>query len=142
MNTFKLAHDYRAVVLDVYDGDTFTVDIDLGFGVWLRNQKIRLYGVNTPEIRTKDKQEKIKGYKVRDYIRTQLLDKVVILRTYKKNKGKFGRWLCTIFYKEKGIIKNLGVDLIDKKLADSFMLDPNDNFMFADTILNKHGELE
>lgn len=41
-------YEYRAFVRKVYDGDTITVDIDLGFEVLLKNQKLRLYGINTP----------------------------------------------------------------------------------------------
>ena len=44
-------YEYRATVISVYDGDTITVDIDLGFGIVLRKQKLRLYGLNTPEVR-------------------------------------------------------------------------------------------
>lgn len=43
-------YEYKAQVVSVYDGDTLTVDIDLGFEVWLRKQKIRLAGIDTPEI--------------------------------------------------------------------------------------------
>ena len=45
----------------VVDGDTVDVDIDLGFGVWMRNQRIRMYGIDTPESRTSDKVEKVYG---------------------------------------------------------------------------------
>ena len=43
-------YEYKAQVVSVYDGETLTVDIDLGFEVWLRKQKIRLAGIDTPEI--------------------------------------------------------------------------------------------
>ena len=43
------------------DGDTVDVDIDLGFGVWLRKQRIRMYGIDTPESRTSDDIEKVYG---------------------------------------------------------------------------------
>ena len=48
---------YKAEVVSVYDGDTITVDIDLGFNVVLRKQKIRLGGINTPEIRGEEREE-------------------------------------------------------------------------------------
>ena len=44
--------EYKCKVTNVVDGDTVDVDIDLGFGVWLRDQRIRLYGIDTPESRT------------------------------------------------------------------------------------------
>ena len=46
-----MKYNYRAIVKSVHDGDTFTVDIDLGFGVWLKDQNIRLYGINAPEVK-------------------------------------------------------------------------------------------
>ena len=54
-------HEYKCKLVKVVDGDTIDVDIDLGFGVWLRNQRIRMYGIDTPESRTSDKVEKIYG---------------------------------------------------------------------------------
>ena len=50
-----------AELLKVIDGDTIEVDFDLGFGVWLRNQRIRLNGIDTPESRTANKEEKVRG---------------------------------------------------------------------------------
>ncbi len=50
-------YEYKAVVTRVVDGDTVDVDIDLGFNVWLKKQRIRLYGLDTPESRTSDKVE-------------------------------------------------------------------------------------
>ena len=52
-------YEYRAKLLRVIDGDTVDVDIDLGFGVWMHKERIRLYGIDTPESRTRDKVEKI-----------------------------------------------------------------------------------
>ena len=45
-------YQYKVSVSRVVDGDTVDVDVDLGFGVWLRNERVRLAGVDTPEIRT------------------------------------------------------------------------------------------
>ena len=53
--------EYKCKLLRVIDGDTVDVDIDLGFGVWLRKQRIRLYGIDTPESRTRDLEEKKYG---------------------------------------------------------------------------------
>ena len=50
-------YTYSCKILRVVDGDTVDVDIDLGFGVWMVKQRIRLYGVDTPESRTRDKEE-------------------------------------------------------------------------------------
>ena len=54
-------YEYKCKLVKVVDGDTIDVDIDLGFGVWMRNQRIRLYGIDTPESRTSDKVEKVFG---------------------------------------------------------------------------------
>ena len=86
---------YNAHVIKVYDGDTITVDIDLGLGVWLRGQKIRLAGIDTPEMRGDEKEE---GRKVRDILRDMLLDEGVTIKTYKDKRGKYGRWLADVYY--------------------------------------------
>ena len=52
-------YEYSCKIVKVIDGDTADVDIDLGFGVWLKKQRIRFYGIDTPESRTSDKVEKI-----------------------------------------------------------------------------------
>ena len=54
-------HEYKVEVLRVVDGDTVDVDIDLGFSTWLKKQRIRLYGIDTPESRTRDLEEKKYG---------------------------------------------------------------------------------
>jgi len=85
---------YIAEVVKVYDGDTCTCVVDLGFKLSARI-KVRLVGIDTPEIRTKDLEEKKKGYETRDWLREKILGKKVMLHTAKK--GKFGRWLGTIW---------------------------------------------
>ena len=90
-------HYYKAYVLDVYDGDTITIDINLGLGVVLAKQKIRLYGINTPEIRGGTPEEKARGFAARDYLRAVILNKAIILETHKDKSGKYGRLLGTIW---------------------------------------------
>lgn len=90
-------YEYRAYVKKVYDGDTITVDIDLGFGVLLKNQKIRLYGINTPEVRGESKEL---GKKVRDLVRQRILETWVIIKTKKDKKGKYGRYLAIVYEPE------------------------------------------
>lgn len=85
---------YRAKVIDVYDGDTVTVDIDLGFGMWMRGQKVRLHGIDAPELRGDELTE---GRESRDYLSLLVLDNVVMLRSYKDKSGKYGRWLADLF---------------------------------------------
>ena len=54
-------YEYRCKIVKVIDGDTVDVDIDLGFGVWLHKERVRLYGIDTPESRTRDLEEKKYG---------------------------------------------------------------------------------
>ena len=51
-------YEYRCKIVKIIDGDTVDVDIDLGFGVWMHKERIRLYGIDTPESRTRDLEEK------------------------------------------------------------------------------------
>ena len=85
---------YRAKVVSVYDGDTITVLADMGMSLFARI-KVRLLGINTPEIRTKDADEKRRGLEARDYLREQILNQEVILHTVKR--GKYGRWLGEVW---------------------------------------------
>lgn len=89
-------YEYNAHVVKVYDGDTITVDIDLGLGVWLRGQKIRLAGINTPELKG-DKREY--GLASRDALRESILDKDIRLKTYKDKQGKYGRWIADVYFR-------------------------------------------
>lgn len=87
-------HEYKATMLRIVDGDTVDVDIDLGFGVWLRRQRIRLYGMDTPESRTRDLEEKHYGNLAKNFIKDRLpVGTVFKIRTEKDSKGKFGRIL-------------------------------------------------
>ena len=54
-------YEYKVRIVKVVDGDTVDVEIDLGFDVWLKNQRVRLYGIDTPESRTRDLEEKKYG---------------------------------------------------------------------------------
>ena len=60
--------EYKCKLLRVIDGDTVDVDIDLGFGVWLRKQRIRMYGIDTPESRTRDLEEKKYGLAAKEFL--------------------------------------------------------------------------
>ena len=94
-------YEYRATVVKVYDGDTITVDFDLGFGVVLKNQKIRLYGINTPEVRGDSRED---GLKSRDALREKILGKTVTIKTVKNNKkGKYGRWLGMVYAEAENV---------------------------------------
>ncbi|HBX69881.1 MAG TPA: nuclease [Chloroflexi bacterium] len=85
---------YRAIITDVYDGDTCTVDIDLGLNTWVRGEKLRLYRINAPELRGSERPE---GLKSRDFLREQIDGKNVIIQTIKDQREKYGRFLAEIW---------------------------------------------
>jgi len=85
-------YEYSARIRRVVDGDTVDVDIDLGFGVILSNQRIRLYGIDTPESRTRDPIEKVFGKMAGSFLKDKLGERCT-LRTRMDGKGKFGRIL-------------------------------------------------
>jgi micrococcal nuclease len=90
---------YRANVVDVYDGDTITVDVDLGFYIWLHKQQFQLHGINAPEVTGI---EKAKGDKARDFLRDKILGKQVIIQSIKntkeeEQKEKYGEFLAIVW---------------------------------------------
>lgn len=85
---------YRAHVVDVHDGDTITVDVDLGFSMALKRLKVRLSGLDTAEITSKDHVIKEQAIKARDWLRLQILNKDVFLES--GGLDKYGRWLGRI----------------------------------------------
>ena len=104
-------YEYNARVTEVYDGDTITVSFDLGLNIWSLDQKIRLYGIDTPEMRG---DEKASGTVVRDYVRSRILGRRIRIKTFKDKTGKYGRWLGLIFI--DGM--NLNEELIEKGYAE------------------------
>ena len=103
-------YEYPCKIIRVIDGDTVDVDIDLGFAVWLKKQRIRLYGVDTPESRTSDKEEKKYGLKAKAFVVQHLPQgSKQVLRTRLDKKGKFGRILGE-FVIDKTTINDLLVD--------------------------------
>ena len=99
--------EYRAKVKRVIDGDTVDVDVDLGFGIWQNNERVRIMGIDTPESRTRNKIEKKFGLAAKERLKS-LLGKTTVLQTTinKKGvdmKGKFGRVLGDFLLKNKKI---------------------------------------
>ena len=88
-------YEYKVNILKVVDGDTVDVDIDLGFGVWLRNERVRLAGIDTPETRTSDAIEKVFGQAAKDRLSSLLGAEAILISRISKSgdnvKGKFGR---------------------------------------------------
>ena len=83
---------FRATVIKIVDGDTVDVDVDLGWNISVVNQRIRLYGVDCPESRTRNLEEKKYGLLAKKFVEEFLkVGSVVTLRTLEK--GKYGRYL-------------------------------------------------
>lgn len=107
-------YNYRALVTGVYDGDTITVDIDLGMGVWLKKQKIRLYGIDAPETMGEEREQ---GIIAREWLRDKILSKEIVLETIKDHKGKYGRWLGNVWLEEDVNYENINQLLVENGFA-------------------------
>jgi micrococcal nuclease len=105
-------YNYKAKIIDVYDGDTVTAIVDLGF-LHFQEMKLRLYGIDTPELRGDEKEA---GIVVRDLVREMILNKDVEIHSYKDKQGKYGRYLANI------IVDGLDVNrwLVDNGHAKSY----------------------
>jgi micrococcal nuclease len=90
-------YEYRATIVKIIDGDTVDVDIDLGFNVVLRDERVRIAGIDTPESRTRDLEEKKFGlaakYRVKELLGKTCTLKTQINKSGEDMKGKFGRIL-------------------------------------------------
>ncbi len=87
-------HEYNCTIRRVVDGDTVDVDIDLGFDMWIHNERVRLFGIDTPESRTRDLEEKKAGLFAKDVVLHYLPEgSKQVLRTHKDKVGKYGRVL-------------------------------------------------
>jgi len=87
-------YHYRARVVAVYDGDTCTVDIDLGLRTWIHAEKLRLARINAPELTGA---EKPSGLASRDFLRSLIDGKEIYIQTLKDKQEKYGRYLAEIF---------------------------------------------
>ena len=108
-------YEYNCTITRVVDGDTVDVDVDLGWDTWRRGERIRLYGIDTPECRTRDDEEKAAGLLAKKFVEQMLH----VGETYKletREKGKFGRYL--------GVIKIAGDLTINTALVTEHLAVP------------------
>jgi len=90
-------NEYDVHLIKVVDGDTVDVDIDLGFGICLKDERVRIMGIDTPESRTSDRVEKLFGIAAKNRLKELLEKDAKLITTEDKDgedmKGKFGRVL-------------------------------------------------
>jgi endonuclease YncB( thermonuclease family) len=106
-------YEYNCKIVRVIDGDSIIIDIDLGFSHWIHGESIRLYGVDTPECRTRDAEEKAAGLLAKEFVEEALH----VGGTYTPNtreKGKFGRYLGVIMLSDK---TSINAALVSEHLA-------------------------
>jgi micrococcal nuclease len=108
-------YHYKARVVSVYDGDTCTVDIDLGLHTWMIGEKLRLNRINAPEVSGTERPE---GLKSRDFLRSKIEGKEILLETIKDKQEKYGRYLAEIWLEEKeGEFTNINDLMVKEKFA-------------------------
>ena len=113
-------YEYRCKLIKVIDGDTIDLDIDLGFGVWMKNQRIRMYGIDTPESRTRDLEEKKYGLNAKAFLIEMLDDSQLILKTHKDERGKFGRILGEVWRTTNFADKSINDYMVEKHHAVAY----------------------
>lgn len=106
-------YEYSAIVISVYDGDTITVSVDMGFHI-TQTMSVRLARINSPEVRGGSSTE---GLEARDYLRSILLGKKVTLVTYKDGKEKYGRYLADVYLSEPRVFNCVNDMMVAKGFA-------------------------
>lgn len=107
-------YEYHGKVVEVYDGDTMTVLLDLGFDVHFR-ARLRIEGIDAPELRGP---ERVEGLRVRDAVRERLTGKRVVVTS--KGKGKYGRWIAAVLFVHEGEVVDLGGWLLREGMAERY----------------------
>ena len=133
-------HEYKAKVTKIIDGDTIRCDIDLGFDIVMANQTIRLFGIDTPESRTRDKEEKFYGNISKQFLNDYCpKGSYITLRTHLDKKGKFGRILGELIVNKV----NLNEQMIEENLAVAYhgqsKMDIEKEHLYNRTQLNRRG---
>ena len=109
-------YEYNCTIDRVVDGDTVDVTIDLGFKIF-HKARVRMYGIDTPESRTRDLDEKARGILSKSFLQDALVQSnKVIIKTQKDAKGKFGRILGELYVNDI----NINQLMVDKYLAVAY----------------------
>jgi len=115
-----MSYRYNVNVTRVVDGDTVDVDIDLGFGMIYKKQRVRMMGIDTPESRTRDLEEKFYGLASKAHLKKLLKDQKVQLLSH--DKGKFGRILGELFITVKEY-EGTRYEIANEKSVNQMMID-------------------
>jgi micrococcal nuclease len=112
---------YEAKVLSVHDGDTISVEIDLGFELKFTD-KIRFFGLNAPELKMRNDKNKLvenpTGTKTLDIVKEFLpIGSIIVVETIKDKKEKYGRYLANIYAMRDGEQVNVNKFLLEYELA-------------------------
>ena len=112
-------YEYKVSISKVVDGDTVDVDIDLGFGMVYKKQRVRMVGIDTPESRTRDKVEKLFGKASKKHLKG-LLESADYVTLVSHDKGKFGRILGTLYahHADGHPVFGVKVDINQEMIAD------------------------
>ena len=82
-------YEYKCKILRVVDGDTVDIDIDLGFGIWMHKERVRMMGIDTPESRTRDKEEKKFGLASKQFVKDHMpVGSMQVLKTEIDRSGE------------------------------------------------------
>ena len=120
-------YEYNCKIVRVVDGDTVDVDIDLGFNHWIHDERIRLFGVDCPECRSRDPEEKAAGLAAKDFVKGLLHDGGTYTLTTKE-KGKFGRYLGVIQLTDKTSVNGA---LVKERFAVAYYGQSKDDIQAA-----------
>lgn len=116
MDVSKNLYYYRALVSRVVDGDTIIVNIDWGNSIWTHDEGVRFSRIDAYETKLRkgvSKKQKKKGLEAKEFVKKTIGDKEIIIKTSLKGKGKFGRILAEIYYKNGlGKWENLNDELV------------------------------
>ena len=114
-------YEYRVKkLINVIDGDTIDVDIDLGFDISLA-RRVRMAGIDTPESRTTDKAEKVLGLESKEYLKKMMKDaKTIVIKTQLPDSSeKYGRILGWVYI--DGATKSINEQMIEDGYAWGYM---------------------
>lgn len=95
-----IMYQYKAIIRKVVDGDTLEIDIDLGLSSWIHGERIRLYGIDTPEVYgvKKGSEEWERGNLSSTFVKENLKEKdEIVIETFKDQREKYGRYLANVY---------------------------------------------